>query len=94
MSQRATTSSAPISPTARWSTCTSSVQNYPAANPRPYDDTGWTMQYMRNVKVIPVTSKAILDGRMSLITADAKPAGGIDGTARSLWLSNTPPTTR
>ena len=22
-----------------------SVQNYPAANPRPYDDTGWTMQY-------------------------------------------------
>ena len=26
-----------------------SVQNYPAANPRPYDDTGWTMQYMRNV---------------------------------------------
>ncbi len=21
-----------------------SVQNYPTANPRPYDDTGWTMQ--------------------------------------------------
>ncbi len=31
-----------------------SVQNYPPANPRPYDDTGWTMQYMRNVKVMPV----------------------------------------
>ena len=28
-----------------------SVQNYPTANPRPYDDTGWTMQYMRNVKL-------------------------------------------
>ena len=28
-----------------------SVQNYPPANPRPYDDTGWTMQYMRNVKL-------------------------------------------
>ncbi len=40
-----------------------SVQNYPPANPRPYDDTGWTMQYMRNVKVIPVTDKAVLDRR-------------------------------
>ena len=28
-----------------------SVQNYPPANPRPYDDTGWTMQFMRNVKL-------------------------------------------
>ena len=27
-----------------------SVQNYPAANPLPYDDTGWTMQYMRNIE--------------------------------------------
>ena len=26
-----------------------SVQNYAPANPRPYDDTGWTFQYMRNV---------------------------------------------
>jgi hypothetical protein len=24
-----------------------SVQNYPPSNPRPYDDTGWTMPYMR-----------------------------------------------
>ena len=28
-----------------------SIQNYPPQNPRPYDDTGWTMQYMRNVKL-------------------------------------------
>ena len=28
-----------------------SVQNYPLANPRAYDDTGWTMQYLRNVKL-------------------------------------------
>ena len=37
-----------------------SVQNYPLANPRPYDDTGWTMQYMRNVKLTPVTDKSLL----------------------------------
>jgi len=66
-----------------------SVQNYPVTNPRPYDDTGWTMQYMRNVKVIPVTSKAILDGRMSLISADAKPAGGIDGTGSTIVVEHT-----
>ena len=28
-----------------------SLQNYAPANPRPYDDTGWTMQLMRNVKL-------------------------------------------
>ena len=31
-----------------------SMQNYPPQNPRPYDDTGWTFQYMRNVKITPV----------------------------------------
>ncbi len=66
-----------------------SVQNYPASNPRPYDDTGWTMQYMRNVKVIPVPSKAILDGRMTLLTADAKPEGGIDGSGSTVIVEHT-----
>jgi hypothetical protein len=47
------------------------------------------MQYMRNVKVTPVTSKAILDGRMSLLTADAKPAGGIKGSGSTLVLEHT-----
>ena len=32
-----------------------SIQNYPTGNPRPYDDTGWTMQYMRNVKLTAFT---------------------------------------
>ncbi len=38
-----------------------SVQNYPPQNPRPYDDTGWTMQYMRNVKLTPVTDKSVFE---------------------------------
>ena len=66
-----------------------SVQNYPTTNPRPYDDTGWTMQYMRNVKVIPVASKAILDARMTLLSADAKPAGGIEGTGTTVVVEHT-----
>jgi hypothetical protein len=60
-----------------------SVQNYPPANPRPYDDTGWTMQYMRNVKVIPVANKVVLDQRMTLLNADTKPEGGIEGSTLS-----------
>ena len=37
------------------------VQNYPPQNPRPYDDTGWTFQYMRNVKITPVSDKSVFD---------------------------------
>jgi hypothetical protein len=65
------------------------VQNYPAANPRPYDDTGWTMQYMRNVKLTPVTDKAILDRPMVLLAADAKPPGAIEGTGGTLIVDHT-----
>ena len=31
-----------------------SVQNYAPSNPRPYDDTGWTFQYMRNLVIKPI----------------------------------------
>jgi hypothetical protein len=55
-----------------------SIQNYSPANPRPYDDTGWTMQLMRNVKFHSVTDKGLLDQPMTMLTANAKPAGGID----------------
>jgi hypothetical protein len=57
-----------------------SIQNYAPANPRPYDDTGWTFQYMRNVVVKPVSDKGILAGAATLLTADAKAPGGIEGT--------------
>ena len=71
-----------------------SVQNYPPANPRPYDDTGWTMQYLRNVKLIPITDKTVLDAPMTLLTADANAAGGVSTeAAEPPWSSSTPPTT-
>jgi hypothetical protein len=66
-----------------------SVQNYPQANPRPYDDTGWTMQYMRNVKLTAVTDKSILDQPMSMLTADAKPAGSVAGTGATIVVDHT-----
>ena len=66
-----------------------SVQNYPVANPRPYDDTGWTMQYMRNVKLSPVRVGSLLDEQMTLLTADAVPPGGIDGYGATLVIEHT-----
>jgi hypothetical protein len=66
-----------------------SVQNYPPANPRPYDDTGWTMQYMRNIKVSTLTDKAVLDQPMTMLTADAKAPGGIEGSGGTVVVEHT-----
>ena len=64
------------------------VQNYPVANPRPYDDTGWTMQLMRNVKLEPVTDKAILNVPMTLMAQDAKIGGRVDGGGSILVIDH------
>ena len=66
-----------------------SVQNYPVANPRPYDDTGWTMQYMRNVKLTAVMDKSILDKPMRYMAVDAKASGGITGDGGNVIVDHT-----
>jgi len=65
------------------------IQNYSPSNPLPYDDTGWTMQLMRNVKLQAVTDKSLLDQPMTAMTANAKPAGGIDGSGSTLVVDHT-----
>src|SRR5882724_7583342 len=66
-----------------------SVQNYPTANPRPYDDTGWTMQYMRHVQLKNITDKSILDQAMTMLTSDAKAPGGLEGTGGTIVVEHT-----
>ncbi len=66
-----------------------SVQNYPPANPRPYDDTGWTMQFLRNVKLVAVGDKAILAQPMTLLTSDAKVSGSLAGTGNVIVVDHT-----
>ena len=56
-----------------------SIQNYAPQNPRPYDDTGWTFQFMRDIKLMTVTDKSLLDQPMTMITAEVKAPGGIEG---------------
>ncbi|HUI53796.1 MAG TPA: M14 family zinc carboxypeptidase [Bryobacteraceae bacterium] len=66
-----------------------SIQNYPVGNPNPYDDTGWTMQYMRDVRLVPLTDKSVLSQPMTMLAADAKAAGGIEGSGSVLVVEHT-----
>ncbi|MBP1606076.1 MAG: Zinc carboxypeptidase [Acidobacteria bacterium] len=65
------------------------VQFFAPGNPRPYDDTGWTFPYLRNVKAMKVADKAILDQPMTLMAGDAKVAGTISGTGPVLVVEHT-----
>ncbi len=66
-----------------------SVQTYAPQNPAPYDDTGWTFQLMRNLRIVPVTDKDVLDRPMTLVTADVKAPGGVRGSGRVLVVEHT-----
>jgi hypothetical protein len=66
-----------------------SLQNYPVANPLPYDDTGWTMPLMRNVTVKKVTEKSLFDQPMTMIAKDVVVPGVIQGTGDVLVVENT-----
>jgi hypothetical protein len=70
-----------------------SLQNYPVGNPSPYDDTGWTFQYMRNVTILPVGDKAIQSQPMNVVASAVTAAGGVDGTGSVLVVEHTARTT-
>jgi len=57
------------------------TQYYNVTDPSPYDDTGWTMGAMRNVKTVRITDKSVLDVPMTLLTSDAKVRGKLSGEA-------------
>lgn len=51
------------------------TQYYSTNDPRPYDDTGWTLGPLRNVKTVRITDTAILKVPMSLIDRPAHADG-------------------
>jgi hypothetical protein len=55
------------------------TQYYNTNDPRPYDDTGWTLGAMRNVKTVRVTDKSVLSAPMELLTSDARVRGKVNG---------------
>jgi len=58
------------------------TQYYNVADPRPYDDTGWTMGALRNVKTSRITEAAILRAPMTLLPPNPKVEGAIAGSGR------------
>src|SRR5215467_1801089 len=52
------------------------TQYYSTNDPRPYDDTGWTLGPLRNVKTLRVTDAAILKVPMTLVDTPARFASG------------------
>jgi hypothetical protein len=55
------------------------TQYYNVNDPRPYDDTGWTLGAMRNVKTVRVTDPGVLKAPMELLTSDARVRGKVQG---------------
>ncbi|HEX8685157.1 MAG TPA: hypothetical protein VF654_01610, partial [Pyrinomonadaceae bacterium] len=51
------------------------TQYYNVSDPRPYDDTGWTLGAMRNINTVRVTDRGVLQVPMTLLTADAAVRG-------------------
>ena len=64
------------------------TQYFNVSDPRPYDDTGWTLGPLRNVATIRVTDPMILQSPMTLIHGDAKAAGSFNANAARFYLIN------
>ncbi|HYX41883.1 MAG TPA: hypothetical protein VE821_09315, partial [Pyrinomonadaceae bacterium] len=59
------------------------TQYYNVNDPRPYDDTGWTLGALRNVETVRVTDKDVLNVPMNLLTADARVRGKLSGAEKA-----------
>jgi len=65
------------------------LQWYPPNNPRPYDDTGWSIPLLHNIKVHRIDDKAILDQPMTTMAANATFAGTIQGSGSTIVIDHT-----
>src|SRR4029077_20339607 len=64
------------------------TQYYNVNDPRPYDDTGWTLGPLQNTKAVRSPDSAILKQPMSLLTADARVRGSINGSGAAGFIIN------
>jgi len=66
-----------------------SLQQFSLENPRPYDDTGWTFQLMRNIELEEIEDPGVLEQDMTLLTAPARAPGGISGRGSTVVVDHT-----
>jgi hypothetical protein len=55
------------------------TQYFSTKDPRPYDDTGWTLGALANVKTVRVTDTSVLDVPMAKLAGEIRAAGGMQG---------------
>src|SRR5579884_272644 len=63
------------------------TQYYSSHDPRSYDDTGWTLGPLYNVKTIRVTDTGILNAPMQKVSK-VTPAGGIEGQGKTFLVQH------
>ena len=63
------------------------TQYYSARDPRSYDDTGWTIGALRNVKTVRVLDQKMLDTKMTKVAGEVKVEGKANG-AGTVYLIN------
>jgi len=66
-----------------------SLQQFSLDNPRPYDDTGWTFQLMRNIELRDVKDPELFTQDMTLVTSPVVAAGGVNGRGTTLVVDHT-----
>ncbi len=64
------------------------TQWYSVSDPRPYDDTGWTLGALHNVNTVRVTDTGILKAPMTRVEADAIAPGGLAGKGDVFVVAN------
>jgi len=64
------------------------TQYFNVNDPRPYDDTGWTLGPLRNVATLRVTDASILKAPMTLILGEARATGTFNANAARFFLVN------
>jgi hypothetical protein len=64
------------------------TQYYNVSDPRPYDDTGWTLGPLHNVKTVRVKDEKILDAPMTLTSGPIKVIGKVDGAGNVGFVIN------
>ncbi len=57
-------------------------QYFNVSDPQPYDDVGWTLGPLFNVKTVRVEDAAVLDVPMTLVTGDVAAPGGVTRLAK------------
>jgi hypothetical protein len=60
------------------------TQYYNPQDPRPYDDTGWTLGPLHNVKTIRLTDVKVLDAPMTLLKKDVAVEGKVVGKEKAV----------